>query len=171
MNNWSNLWTRCLHNFWPPHLCSSEEHKYGVPIVSPINFCYTFWRKTQQRQTAQTWDLARLLIYRYSIISEILGFRHSTVLILVFDVVKVQTTNTVSFRICVFKRNFFHDNIISHHVFLESNGSVFIWISWPYPYTFAAFQRKKGQMPEKGDGHALIWRSHHLLCLSVLHFF
>ena len=67
--------------------------------------------------------------------------------------------------------NFFHGNIISHHVFLESNGGVFVWISWPYPYTFAAFQRKKGQMPEKGDGHALIWRSHHLLCLSVLHFF
>lgn len=67
--------------------------------------------------------------------------------------------------------NFFHSNIISHHVFLESNGSVFIWISWPYPYTFAAFQRKKGQIPEKGDGHALISRSHHFLCLSVLHFF
>jgi len=33
------------------------------------------------------------------------------------------------------------------------------------------FSKKQGEMPEKGDGHALIWRSHHLLCLSVLHFF
>ena len=57
---------------------------------------YTFWRTTQQRKTAQTLDFARLLIYRYSIIFEILGFRHSTVLILVFDGVKVKTTNTGS---------------------------------------------------------------------------
>ena len=57
---------------------------------------YTFWRTTQQRKTAQTLVFARLLIYRYSIIFEILGFRHSTVLILVFDGVKVKTTNTGS---------------------------------------------------------------------------
>ena len=38
---------------------------------------------------AQIW----LLIYRYSIISEILGLRHSMVLILVFDGVTVKTTN------------------------------------------------------------------------------
>ena len=31
-----------------------------------------------------------------SIISEILGLRHSTVLILVFDVVTLKTTNTVT---------------------------------------------------------------------------
>ena len=85
--------TRCLYYFRPPYLCSSQERKYGVPIVSPINFSYTFWRTTKQRKTAQTWDLARLLIDRYSIITEILGFRHSTVLILVFDGVTVKTTN------------------------------------------------------------------------------
>ena len=39
-------------------------------------------------------DFARLLNYRYSIIFEMLGFRHSTVVILVFDGVKVKTTNT-----------------------------------------------------------------------------
>ena len=83
----------CLHHFRPPYLCSSEEHKYGVSMMRAINFCYTFWRTTQQRKTAQTWDLARLLIYRYSILSEILGFRHSKVLILVFDGVTVKTTN------------------------------------------------------------------------------
>ena len=44
-------------------------------MASP-NFCYTCWRTTQQRKTAQTRDSARLFIYRYSIISEILGFRH-----------------------------------------------------------------------------------------------
>ena len=55
---------------------------------------YTFWRTTQQRKTAQTLVFARLLIYRYSIIFEILGFRHSMILILVFDGVKVKTTNT-----------------------------------------------------------------------------
>ena len=55
---------------------------------------YTFWRTTQQRKTAQTLVFARLLIYRYSIIFEILGFRHPTVFILVFDGVKVKTTNT-----------------------------------------------------------------------------
>ena len=58
-----------------------------------LYICYTFWRTTQQRKTAQTWDLGRLLIYRYSIISEILGFRHSTILKLVFDGVTVKTTN------------------------------------------------------------------------------
>ena len=85
--------TRWLYYFRPPYLCSSEEHKYGVSIVSPINFSYTFWRTTKQRKTAQTWDLARLLIDWYSIVTEILGFRHSTVLILVFDGVTVKTTN------------------------------------------------------------------------------
>ena len=80
------------------HICAPrEEHKYGVPLVSPINFCYIFWRTTQQRKTAQTWDLASLLIYRYSIISEILSFRHSTVLILVFDGVTVKTTKITTF--------------------------------------------------------------------------
>ena len=100
VNNWSNLWrywNQMFALFPPPYLCSSEEHKYGVPIVSPINFCYTFWRSTQPRKTAQTWDLARLLIYRYSIISEILSFRHSTVLILLFDGVTVKTTNMATF--------------------------------------------------------------------------
>ena len=77
-----------------PNVCIiSEEHKYGVPIVSPINCCYTFWRTTQQQKTAQTWDLARLLIDRYSIIFEILGFRHSTVFILVFNGLTVKNTN------------------------------------------------------------------------------
>ena len=85
----------CLHYFRPPYLCSSVEYKYGVSIMRAINFCYTFWRTTQQRKTAQAWDLARLLIYRYSILSEILGFRHSKVLILVFDGVTVKTTNCV----------------------------------------------------------------------------
>ena len=94
VNNWSNLWRYWNQMFAlipPPYLCSSEEHQHGVPIVSPINFNCTFWRKTQQRKTAQTWDLARLLIYRYSIISEMLGFRHSKVLIFVFDGVIVKT--------------------------------------------------------------------------------
>ena len=76
-------------------MCSLEEHKYGGPIVSPINFCYKSWRKTQRRKTAQTWDLASLLIYRYFIISEILGFRHSKVLISVFDGLIVKTTNNL----------------------------------------------------------------------------
>ena len=98
VNNWSNLWRYWnRHYFRPPYLFSSEEHKYCVPIVSPISFCYTFWRTTQQRKTAQTWDLARLLIYRYSIISETLSFRHSTVLILVFDGVTVKTTKIATF--------------------------------------------------------------------------
>ena len=48
--------------------------------------------------------------------------------------------------------NFFHGNIISHHVFLESNASVFVGISWPYPYTLAAFQRKKDKCPRRGTG-------------------
>ena len=96
VNNWPNLWrywNQMFALFPPPYLCSSSEHKYGVPLVSPINFCCTFWRKTQQRKTAQTWDVARLLIYRHSIIFEILnGFRHSLkVLILVFDGVIVKT--------------------------------------------------------------------------------
>ena len=47
VNNWSNLW-----QYWPPYLCSFKERKYGVPIVSPINFCYTIWGNTQQRKTA-----------------------------------------------------------------------------------------------------------------------
>ena len=29
----AKLETRCLH------MCLSEGHKYGVPILSPINFC------------------------------------------------------------------------------------------------------------------------------------
>ena len=67
------------------------------PHSEPYKFLYTFWRTTEQRKTAQTWDLARLLIYRYSIISEILSFRHSTVLILVFDGVTVKTTKIATF--------------------------------------------------------------------------
>jgi len=75
-----------------PDVCIiSEEHKYGVPIVSTINCCYAFWRTTQQQKTAQSWDLARLLIDQYSIIFEILGFRHSTVFILVFNGLTVKT--------------------------------------------------------------------------------
>ena len=85
----------CSHYFRPPYLCSSEEYKNGISIMRAINFCYTCWRTTQQRKTAQTWDLARLLIYRYSILSESLGFRLSKVLILVFDGVTVKTTNCV----------------------------------------------------------------------------
>ena len=68
---------------------------------SAISFCHIFWRTTQQRKTAQTWDLARLLIYRYSIISEILSLRHSTVLILVFDDVTVKTTKITFFSNCI----------------------------------------------------------------------
>ena len=92
VNNRSNLWQYWTQMFtlFPAAIFVLL---HGVPRVSPINFCYTFWRTTQQRKTAQTWDLARLLVYRYSIISEILGFRHPTVLILVFDGVTVKTTN------------------------------------------------------------------------------
>ena len=92
VNNRSNLWQYWTQMFtlFPAAIFVLL---HGVPRVSPINFCYTFWRTTQQKKTAQTCDLARLLIYRYSIISEILGFRHPTVLILVFDGVTVKTTN------------------------------------------------------------------------------
>ena len=88
VNNRSNLWQYWTQMFtlFPAAIFVLL---HGVPRVSPINFCYTFWRTTLQRKTAQTWDL----IYRYSIISEILGFRHPTVLILVFDGVTVKTTN------------------------------------------------------------------------------
>ena len=76
VNNWSNCGdteTRCLHYFRRP-----RREPY-------INTWYTFWRTAQQWKTAQAQDLARLLISWYSIISEILGFIHSTGLILVFD--------------------------------------------------------------------------------------
>ena len=77
--------TRCLHYF--------RGAQIRRPIVSPINCCYTFWRTTQQKKTAQIWDLARLLIDWHSIIFDILGFRHSTVFILVFDGLTVKKTN------------------------------------------------------------------------------
>ena len=57
-----------------PDVCLISGRR-STNMASP-NFCYTCWRTTQQRKTAQTWDSPRLLIYRYSIISEILGFRH-----------------------------------------------------------------------------------------------
>ena len=84
VNNWSNLW-----RYWNQMFALFPAAIFV--LVSPLNFCYTFWRKTQQWKTAQTWDLARLLIHRYSIIFEILGFRHSKVLILVFDGLIVKT--------------------------------------------------------------------------------
>ena len=94
VNNWSNLWRYWNQMFalFPAAIfvLLGGAQIWG-PHSGPINFCYTFWRKTQQRKTAQTWDLARLLIYRHSIIFEILGFRHSKVLILVFDGVMVKT--------------------------------------------------------------------------------
>ena len=90
-------WTTDQINFvaiLKPDVCIiSEEHEYGVPIVSTINCCDTFWRTTQQQKTTQSWDLARLLIGRYSIMFEILGLRHSTVFILVFNGLTVKNTN------------------------------------------------------------------------------
>lgn len=44
--------TRCLHYFWPPYLCSSEEHKYGIPILSPINFCYILKSNSEMENCA-----------------------------------------------------------------------------------------------------------------------
>ena len=67
---------------WRPH---SEPYKYLLQIL----------KKTQRRKTAQTRDLASLLIYRYFIISEIFGFRHSKVFISVFDGLIVKTTNNL----------------------------------------------------------------------------
>ena len=55
------------------------------PHIEPYKFLLHILKNNSAAETAQTLDLARLLIYIYSIISEILSFRHSTVLILVFD--------------------------------------------------------------------------------------
>ena len=95
VNNWSNLWRYWDQMFALFPAAIFVLLQMASPCrVSPINFCPIFWRTTQQRKTAQTRELARLSIYRYSIISdEILAFRHSTVLILVFDGVTVKTTN------------------------------------------------------------------------------
>ena len=100
VNNWSNLWRYWNQMFalfpaaifvllggaqiWRPH---SEPYKFLLHIL----------KNNPAAETAQTLDLARLLIYRYSIISEILNFRHSTVLILVFDGVTVKTTKIATF--------------------------------------------------------------------------
>ena len=55
------------------------------PYSEPYKFLLHILKNNPAAETAQTLDLATLLIYRYSIISEILSFRHSTVLILVSD--------------------------------------------------------------------------------------
>ena len=55
------------------------------PHSEPYKFLLHILKNNPAAETAQTLDLARLLIYRYSIISEILSFGHSTVLILVSD--------------------------------------------------------------------------------------
>ena len=64
--------------------------KPDVCIISgrhsePYKFLLHILKNNSAAETTEKLDLARLLIYRYSIISEVLSFRHSTVLILVFD--------------------------------------------------------------------------------------
>ena len=81
------------------HTCSPRSWGAQIwrPHSEPYKFLLHILKNNSAVEIAQMWDLARLLIYRYSIISEILSFRHSTVLILVFDGVTVKTTKIATF--------------------------------------------------------------------------
>ena len=105
VNNWSNLWrywSQMFALFLATMFVLLRGTQMWRPIVSPISFGYTFWRISQQWKTAQTWDLAWVLIYHYFIISEILGLSHYMVLILVFDgvIVKAANKRIKDFRNC-----------------------------------------------------------------------
>ena len=100
VNNWSNLWRYWNQMFalfpaaifvllrgaqiWHPH---SEPYKFLLHILknnSVAENCIN----VRLGQVVNLW-------YQHSIIPESFGFRHSTVLILVFDGVIVKTTNNM----------------------------------------------------------------------------
>ena len=78
--NSKTQWQMFLFNtLRPPYLCPWEGHKHGVSIQSSI----TLPQITREWKTAKTWFLAMLLIYQWSIVSQILDL-HWTVTIFSF---------------------------------------------------------------------------------------
>ena len=78
--------------FWLLYLCPLEGHKYGIPILSPINFSYIFWRIkliSRKAHRPETW--AGCLFISILHLSKTLGFRNSMVLVLVFNGMTVKT--------------------------------------------------------------------------------
>ena len=73
---------RCYYYY----VCSpSEKHKHGASTQSSINLGDTLLQITREWKTAETWLLARLLIYQSSIVCQTLDLIHWMVTIFSFD--------------------------------------------------------------------------------------
>ena len=95
VNNWSNLWrywNRIFALFPAAIFVLLGGAQYCAPIVSPINFCYIFLKNNSAAENCTHVRLSQVVN-----LSEILSFRHSTVLMLVFDGVTVKTTKLTTF--------------------------------------------------------------------------
>ena len=114
----------------PPCLCPSEGHKHGVSIQSSINFGDTLLQTTREWKTAETWFLARLLIYQSSNVSQSLDFIYWLVTIFSFDHGLVKTENSMQnwwkdwrhFTFCWISQNFV--------LALRMGHEKFVWLSW-----------------------------------------
>ena len=95
VHNWLNLWrywNRIFALFPAAIFVLLGGAQYCVPIVSPINFCYIFLKNNSVAENCTHVRLSQVVN-----LSEILSFRHSTVLMLVFDGVTVKTTKLTTF--------------------------------------------------------------------------
>ena len=97
VNNGSDLWRYWNQMFalFPAAIfCSSEEHKYGIPIVSLINFCYILKSNSEVENCAGV---------RLGLVFNLLIFWNLKLLasdtpwfwFIVFDCITVKTTNRV----------------------------------------------------------------------------
>ena len=84
---------RCFSNFRPPCWCPCTWAPTWRPILISINLCETLCQITRVWNTAQTWDLDRVLIYISSIACKFLDFIHWMVFDFYFDGVTVKTGN------------------------------------------------------------------------------
>ena len=80
-------------DFQRPYLYPSKGRQHGVSIQGFVNLGKTFSRISRIRNMAQTWFLARVLMYLSSFISRLLDFQYWMICIFIFDSVEVETEN------------------------------------------------------------------------------
>ena len=87
VNNWSNLWRYQMFALFPAAIfVLLREAQIWCPHSEPYKFLLPILTNNSAAENCINVRLVQVVnLYQHSIISESFGFRHSTVLILVFD--------------------------------------------------------------------------------------